>query len=66
MGDGIQFSLAPVLGAQHHGAFAGTLYQHLQKELYLVAEADAAHGYLTITAQHDGVHHVNAEGQQIL
>ena len=66
MGDGLQLIFAQILGAQHHGALTGALHQHLQQELHLVAQADAAHGVLAVPAQHDGIHHIDAVSQQIL
>ena len=66
MRDRLQLTLAPILGAHYDRALACTDDQHLQQVLHLVAQADAAHRILTVAAKHDGIHHVDAVGQQVL
>ena len=64
--NGLELFPAPVLRAHNDRALARADDQHLEQELDLVAQTDAAHRVLAVTSEHERIHHVDAVGQQIL
>ena len=64
--NGLELFPAPVLRAHNDRALARADDQHLEKELDLLAQTDAAHRVLAVTSEHERIHHVDAVGQQIL
>ena len=64
--DRLQLALAPILRTEHNRTLTCANDQHLQQVLYLVAQADATHSILAVSTKHNGVHHVDTIGQQVL